>query len=396
MTGPTLAYCSNIHPADGLGAVTRALVGVGGEVRRHVAPRGRLAIGLRLSDAEAREFEAPGALRRFSDAVAGAGLRVACLNGFPFGAFHGGRVKEGVHRPDWRDEQRVAYTERLGSILARLLPEGAAGGVSTSPLSYAPWGAPSPGDLGSMTRNIARVAARFARLRDQAGRTVHLDVEPEPDGLIETVAGFARWFERDLAPVARSVGLSGAALRRHVRLCLDACHLAVMFEPVAEALGALERVGARVGRVQASSAIQAQIPGAESGRDSVRAALAPFAESTYLHQTVGATDGRIVERWPDLPDALASIGSARARSWRVHYHVPIFWSGAGVVATTQPELEAVVGAVLARTDCRLFEIETYTWSVLPADLRLELAASIARELAWLEGVIGAVSPGASG
>ena len=61
------------------------------------------------------------------------------VNGFPHGTFHGQPVKADVHAPDWRTEERVAYTLRLAEILAALLPDGVDGTISTNPLSYEPW-----------------------------------------------------------------------------------------------------------------------------------------------------------------------------------------------------------------------------------------------------------------
>ena len=58
------------------------------------------------------------------------------INGFPHGTFHGQPVKADVHAPDWRIEERVAYTLRLAEILGALLPDGVDGTISTSPLSY--------------------------------------------------------------------------------------------------------------------------------------------------------------------------------------------------------------------------------------------------------------------
>jgi len=389
VTAPVLAYCTNIHPAAGLAGVMDSLRTTAADVQRRVAPGAHLPIGLRLSAAEVVELEEPGAVERVADELGRLRLDVVCANGFPFGAFHGAGIKSDVHRPDWRDTRRVIYSERLGAALARFLPAHGAGGVSTSPLSYRPWGEPSREAQGAMARNIARVAQRFARLAEDTGRTVHLDIEPEPDGLLETLTGFARWFEQDLAPAAAvpDIGLDGDTLRRHVRLCLDACHAAVMHEPPAEAISALETVGVRVGRVQVSSALRITIPTEPDARVRMRRALAPFAESTYLHQTVGALDAGAIERWEDLPEALAALDTARAREWRIHYHVPVFWTGAGEIGTTQGHLIELLREVRTRGLCRLFEIETYTWGVLPAEMRLGLPDSIAREMDWLRDTL---------
>ena len=49
-------------------------------------------------------------------------------------------MKEGVYLPDWRDEARLAYTNRLADLLAVLLPPGGAeiGSISTVPGAFKP------------------------------------------------------------------------------------------------------------------------------------------------------------------------------------------------------------------------------------------------------------------
>ena len=49
-------------------------------------------------------------------------LYVFTINGFPYGCFHGARVKENVYVPDWRTPERRDYTNLLADILADLLP----------------------------------------------------------------------------------------------------------------------------------------------------------------------------------------------------------------------------------------------------------------------------------
>ena len=61
---------------------------------------------------------------------------VFTINGFPYGAFHGTRVKEQVYRPDWTDSDRLSYTVVLFEILEKLLSKGEEGSVSTLPASF--------------------------------------------------------------------------------------------------------------------------------------------------------------------------------------------------------------------------------------------------------------------
>ena len=65
------------------------------------------AIGLRLSAVAARELLEGDHLARFREWLAATNTYVFTINGFPYGSFHGTRVKEQVFRPDWTDPARL-------------------------------------------------------------------------------------------------------------------------------------------------------------------------------------------------------------------------------------------------------------------------------------------------
>ena len=85
-----------------------------------------------------RDPEKRAALKRF---LAEGNYYVFTINGFPYGAFHGRKVKEDAYRPDWSEPERLAYTDHLAGILAELLPAGQQGSVSTVPCTFKPWAA---------------------------------------------------------------------------------------------------------------------------------------------------------------------------------------------------------------------------------------------------------------
>jgi len=124
-----LTYCTNIHPAQGWQAVFRSLEQHAPALKARLSPDAPFGIGLRLSGSESRELLQGGELARFRAWLDEHGLYVFTLNGFPYGAFHGTPVKADVHAPDWRDEERVAYSLRLVEILQALLPEGMDGSM---------------------------------------------------------------------------------------------------------------------------------------------------------------------------------------------------------------------------------------------------------------------------
>src|SRR5262245_21678060 len=105
-----LAYCTNIHrcetwaePLDGLQKHTLA-------VRDRVAAGQPYAIGLRLGHQAAVELNDRKALSAFRRWLDCENCYVFTINGFPYGRFHGTRVKEQVYAPDWTTRARVEYT----------------------------------------------------------------------------------------------------------------------------------------------------------------------------------------------------------------------------------------------------------------------------------------------
>lgn len=391
-----LTYCTNIHPGEGWDAVFANLQRYAPALKARLSPSAAFGLGLRISAREARELLEGTQLQKFRSFLEAEGLYVALINGFPYGPFHGTVVKANVYAPDWRDEARVQYTLDLIQILSTLLPKGLDGGVSTAPLSYKPWIADAAADAWNvMTRNIVRVAEALVRLRRQDGTLIHLDIEPEPDCLIENTDETIAFFEGRLLPaggplLAAALGVEIGEARRHllehIRVCFDCCHFAVEYEDPAAALARLHDAGIQVGRVQLSSALEVFLPGDVAGAAAVAGRLRPFADRTYLHQVVERQDACLCH-YPDLGEALEQAGDGSAKQWRIHFHVPLFTGQYEGLGSTQEYVRKVIGIVL-RTRCtRHFEIETYTWGVLPPGLKADLADSIAREYEWVRSAM---------
>ena len=368
--GLHLTYCTNIHPATGWESVWESLAAHAPALKARLSPDAPFGVGLRLSGTESSTLLEGDRLARFRAWLDEQGLYVFTLNAFPHGAFHGRPVKADVHAPDWRSPERVDYTLRMAEILAALLPEGEPGTISTNPLSYGPW---IEGDAGAWERctdNLVRVADALARLRAERGVHIALAIEPEADGALADCADLVRWWPERLD-------------REHVTACFDACHAAVAYEEPAEALDALTSAGIRVGKVQLSAALRVPLNG-RSARDE----LQRFADPIYLHQVTQRNRDGTLSTWPDLADALPALARPQGDEWRVHFHVPIFLEGYGRLESTQDHLRRTIELVRERGFSSQLEIETYTWDVLPADLKAPSVESIAREYEWVLGVLG--------
>ncbi len=86
------------------------------------------------------------------------------------------------------------------------------------------------------TNNIVLIAENLIEINRSTGRMLHLDIEPEPDGMLETGKEFIEWFNTNLlADGAKKIAAkfnvtitqAEELLKEHVQLCYDVCHFAI-------------------------------------------------------------------------------------------------------------------------------------------------------------------------
>lgn len=377
-----VGYCTNVHPGEGLDAIEAMLVRHVTEVKRRAAPGAPFGLGLRLGNAAARTLDASPARREALAALCEReGFYVFTVNGFPYGDFAADAVKAAVYRPSWLDEERLDYTVRLARVIAEL-PGPPERTLSTVAGCFR-GDAHDDAAHARMAAHLGRAARALADLADRTGVGVRLCLEPEPWTTLETTEDAVRFFTEHLHPL-------GAAARDHLGLCYDCCHQAVHFEDPAAGLATLADAGVVVGKVQVSSALHLAAP-----RDpAARAALLRFDEPRYLHQVVARRRGGGLLRALDLGELRAPGPEwLDAEAWRCHFHVPIWWTGDGVLGTTRSDWEAAVRAAVAIFPGVHLEAETYTWDVIPEAERRrleggDLHACVAAELAALRAALG--------
>ncbi len=352
-----LAYCTNIHRAETWPETLAALQEFTLAVRDRVCPGKPYAVGLRLSDLASRELSQPAALLEFRRWLDRNNCYIFTINGFSHGRFHGRRVKEQVYRPDWTSDDRVNYTNRLFDLLGQLVPPGIEGSVSTVPGSFKEF-ITTDDQLRLIRANIFRCVEHIERVSGQTGRRLHLGLEPEPLGLLETTDETLAFFDR-----LRAGHPNDSRLAEFLGVNYDTCHLAVEFENPAGSLARLRRHGVKISKLHLSSALKLR-PTPEN-----LAALAAFADDTYLHQVVSrAADGKLT-RYKDLEVALAALNSP-AEEWRIHFHIPLHSPPAALFDNTADHLLGVLDVLQADPHlCSHLEMETYTWEVMPPEMK---------------------------
>ena len=380
--GLHLAYCTNIHRGETWPETFESLKRHTLAVRERVCPGKPYAIGLRLSNRAAHDLSDRATLLAFQRWLGEKQCYVFTINGFPFGRFHGTRVKEQVYLPDWTSPERVAYTNLLFDLLAQLLPAGIEGSVSTVPCGFKER-VTNPEQWKTIRSNLWLCVEHIARVSAQTGRKLHLGLEPEPLCLLETSGEVIHFFDR-----MRAEHRNDARLAEHLGVNYDTCHLAVEFEEPQNALGALQQHGIKISKLHLSSALKIK-PTAEA-----RAELAAFADDVYLHQVVVRdADGKCII-YRDLDEALAREreldecgmrdGKPQETEWRIHFHVPLHSAPMGLLGNTSDHLLGALDLLAANPGlCSHLEMETYTWEVLPPERKnRDVVDQLVAEYAW--------------
>ena len=409
--GLHLAYCTNVHRGETWAETFDSLNTHTLRVKQRVQPNDRYAIGLRLSDQAARELADSQTLLAFQRWLDVHDCYVFTINGFPFGQFHGTRVKENVYLPDWTDPRRLDYTTRLFDLLAQLVPPGVEGSVSTLPGSFKDF-ITSPEQERAIRDNVWRCVEHIAELSERTGRNFHLGLEPEPFGYFENSSETVKFFDqlRDEHP-------NDSRLRAHLGVNYDTCHFAIEYEEATAALNHFQQNDIRVSKIHLSSALKLQPTPAALQR------LAAFADDVYLHQvivrhaeerglqpastpddktrlglsqdhpasqTLKRRERRAPHSLTKFRDLAPALSSSLATSpdigdeWRVHFHVPLQMQPTTELNTTSDHVTGLLKFLQAQPQlCSHLEMETYTWAVLPEPLQSgDVVDQIVAEYDW--------------
>lgn len=389
-----LTYCTNIHAGKDWSADFQNLQTHFPGIKAAISPAAPMGIGLRLSNAASLSLIDPATLGAFRRWLEASGAYVFTMNGFPYGEFHHTRVKAAVHSPDWTSGARKEYTLRLIHILESLLPEGIEGGISTSPLSYRHWFKSLEAleaATETATLNILEVVKALIKVFQETGKRIHLDLEPEPDGVIESGAEYINWYEMHLLRlgipvISRSFNVSPQTaeclIKDHLCLCYDICHFAIGYEDHTAILSQLKAKGLKVGKIQISAALKGRFSEPVMNQQ-VLDDFRRFDEPTYLHQVVAMGKDGLLSRYPDLDEAFKTFEPQAATEWRAHFHVPISVGQIGNLESTQKDILQVLQIQKQDPFTNHLEVETYTWEVLPEGLKIPIGASIIKELDWV-------------
>ncbi len=389
-----LTYSTLVHPGDDWGQMWESLTTYVPKVKARIAHNQRFGVSLRLSAKSAAVLAASAAERdKLKKFLGDNNMYLYTVNAFPYGSFKGTVVKEQVYEPDWRSEERTRYTQNVADVLADVADPDISPSIQSAPLGFKPRVTGSD-VVASFTSHVLRVAAHLVALEARTGRTVTLALEPEPYCFLETTDETVAYFTEHLYSGAAAETLARlaqipiseahVALRRHVGIVFDICHQAVEYEDITASLQKLVDAGIPIFKLQEAAALH--VP--QVTQETVEI-LRRYAQTIYLTQTVEKKDGKLT-RFLNLEDAFAAWDNDPGpREWRTHFHVPVFLGELGPFRTTRFAIEDALRFHKARPLSRQLEIETYTWDVLPDDLKTgDIVDYVCRELDWVRGQLG--------
>ena len=319
----------------------------------------KFGLGLRISNIASKTLLEKNHLEELKIFLEKHNLYAFTVNAFPFGQFHNTCVKETVYSPDWSKNSRLEYTKNIAIILQYLLPDYCSeGSISTVPIGY---GKQIPKNA---VENLLAMEDFLTQLERDTGKKLTLALEPEPDCYLENTEECILFFAKLQEQYKKTL--------KYLGICFDTCHIALQYEDLQESLGLLYHNKVAIHKIQISSVLSIKIH-KEKQSEKLRA----FDDGVYLHQTRIKTNAQELLFYKDLPIALEENPNAIGE-WRVHCHVPLHFN-------SNDELQSTSN--LLTTDffnkafeyCPHFEIETYTFNVLPNYKEKDIIDCISQE-----------------
>ena len=387
-----LTYCSNIHSGEDWKSHFENIKKYVPRIKKQVSPNKSFGLGLRLSNLASKELNFRNNLIDFKNWLDQENIYVFTMNGFPYGDFHGKKVKDLVHEPDWTSQKRIDYTKRLFDQLAYLLPKKINGGISSSPISYKLWFKNNDDKNKALIKgaeNMLEIVIYLYQIEKKTRKYLHLDIEPEPNGLLENSDDVINFFQNFLYPIGIKKIKSKLKLnekkakeciQKYLTICYDICHFSLAYEDPIHTFNKFKTYQIKVGKIQVSSALK--IIFNKNNENIIWNSLKKFDEPIYLHQVTEFKNDK-VKTFKDLPELFSNQKSFK--ELRAHFHVPIFLEKFDYLYSTQDHILKVIDYInIDKTLCEHLEIETYTWEVLPSSLKTEIASSIIREIEWFQ------------
>jgi sugar phosphate isomerase/epimerase len=389
-----ITYSTLVHAGDTWDDIWASLRKFVPQVKKNVCPTGKFGVSLRISHSSSETLinspEKRAELRKFLDDN---DMYLYTVNAFPYGPFKNQIVKEQVYEPDWSSEKRLQYTMNVATILAEVAPDFVNPSIQTPPLGFKP-NVTSTAVIEAYAENIRKLATHVNNIYKYKGRTVTLAIEPEPACFLETTKETIDFFNKYLRTAKSYKNLAGKTgatiegakeiMARHVGIVYDICHQALEYEDITKSLAALKKEKIAVWKLQQAAAMMIPVVTKEKVE-----AVKKYAKTIYLTQTHQRDKKGKITRYLNLEDAIAAWEKKPvACEWRIHFHVPVFLEDLGPFKSTRFAIEEAMAFQKKHRLSDQLEIETYTWDVLPDELKTgDIVEYVTKEIEWVKSLL---------
>lgn len=388
-----LTYSTLVHPGDSWDDMENSLRTYVPAIKKSLGIEGKFGVSLRISGSSAETLISnPSKRQELKKFLEDSDLYIFTINAFPWGPFKGRSVMENVYEPDWTTEKRVQYTKDIADVLVDITEIDVNPSIQTAPLAFAT-NVQDSKYVDSFTTNIFSVVAHLYRLEQKTGRRIKLALEPEPACYLETTDETVCYFQSRLysrTGISELASITGipiseaeGAIRRYLGIVFDIGHQSVGFEDVPASLSKIIEAGIPIFKLQEAAALWV-----ENLTPEIVPSLRRFTDTIYLSQSTLKQNGEQI-KFLHLGDALDAFeANPVPTEMRTHFHVPVFLEEIGPFKTTKFSVTQALEMHKANPLSDHLEIETYTWDVLPDELKTgDIVDYVTRELEYVKNVL---------
>lgn len=312
-------------------------------------------------------------------------LYISSINGFVYQTFHQKKIKENIYLPDWTSKKRLNFTQNLIDILKNIIKKNHDGSISTLPISYKSWTKDNHKHyvLYKTSKHLSELLILLINIKKQIKNIIHLDIEPEPQCMIETYKETHTFFEQWLLPICKKYLIPRYKKQKlithiytHIKICYDICHFSVNFENHKEILNSIQKSKIKIGKIQISSALKINLN--NNNKKSQLKTLLTLQSSPFLHQTTEKVAKKI-KKYTDIKHILETFEQKTHGEMRIHCHISIHEKIYKNIETTHQETQETLKIFLKTLRIKHIEIETYTHNIIYDDNPL---AAIIKEYNW--------------
>ncbi|QLE02970.1 metabolite traffic protein EboE [Galbibacter sp. BG1] len=385
-----LSYCTNVHRAETWTELFSVLNDHIPTIKDKISKENPFGISLRLSQKASQELSEDNNLDIFKDWLLIHNLYVFSINGVVFGKMHENNIKDLVYAPDWSSKDRLRYTRRLIKQLCAIMPENVTGSITTSPIGYRYWYS-NEEEVNKCyiksAKNLIKLVAELYNLECDTGKYIHLDLKPESNSLLSNSTQVIDFFRAYLLPTGVEVlpqlidrisqDVEDIVLR-YINICYNVSDFFMAFEEPSFTFKRFKHTKIKVGKIQLSSILRLMMH--ENNKEQILNLFSKFNQDRFLHH-VSEKIGETVITYPDLMDVVQR--HSEIEELRAQFKIPVYIDKFYALGSNQDQIVDVIRYLKVNNVCDQIEVETYTWELLPEELKTNLISSLAEELIWV-------------